>query len=239
MLFFVGLAALVATLLGGLFALQFKDKLHLVLGFSAGAVLGVAIFDLIPEAFELSAKFHDAGTVALVIGIGFAVYLTLDRLVLLHSHDDDACHEHVKKGFLGAGSLSLHSFFDGFMVGASFLVSPVVGMVVTAAVLAHDFSDGMNTVNFILRGKGSKSDAIKWLFVDAIAPVVGIMVALVVNIPESFLGLVLAIFAGSFLYIGASDLLPESHHAHPYRWTTVATLLGMATLYFIIKLAGV
>jgi zinc transporter ZupT len=60
---FVGVAALVATLLGGLFALRFKDKLHLILGFSAGAVIAVAFFDLLPEAIALANKDYDVSVV--------------------------------------------------------------------------------------------------------------------------------------------------------------------------------
>ena len=75
--------------------------------------------------------------------------------------------------------------------------------------------------------------------IDALAPLVGVLSTLLFTVSEGNLGLLLALFAGFFLYIGASDLLPESHHAHPKRWTTVATVLGMAVIYIIVQLAGV
>jgi ZIP family zinc transporter len=138
---------------------------------------------------------------------------------------------------LGAGSLSLHSFLDGAAIGLAFQVSSAVGAIVAVAVLVHDFSDGINTVNMILKNNGTRSQAFKWLIVDAAAPVLGITSTLFFSVAESTLGIILAIFTGFFLYIGASDLLPESHHNHPTVWTTFATVLGVAVLYGAIKLA--
>jgi ZIP family zinc transporter len=135
--------------------------------------------------------------------------------------------------------LSIHSFLDGVAIGLAFQVSAAVGVIVTTAVLVHDFSDGINTVNIILKNGGTKREAYKWLALDALAPVLGIISTLFFTLPQSALGIVLAIFAGFFLYIGASDLLPESHHTHPTLWTTLATIVGMLVLYSAIHLAGI
>src|SRR5689334_20642194 len=86
MVIILGMAAFFATLLGGTFALRFRDRLHLILGFSAGAVLGVAFFDLIPEAVELSSGHMDISTVTSLVAAGFVLFMVLDRLVILHSH---------------------------------------------------------------------------------------------------------------------------------------------------------
>ncbi len=238
-LLLVALAAFVATLLGGLFALRLKDKLHLILGFSAGAVVAAAFFDLIPEALELAEGAYGPATVLSVTALGFMAYLAADRLVLLHGHvhDEEAETSHVhRRGTAGAGTLSLHSLLDGVGIGLAFQVSAAVGLVVTAAVLTHDFSDGINTVNLILKNGGDRMRALRWLIVDACAPVVGVAAAFFFAVPQHTLALLLALFAGFFLYIGASDLIPESHHAHPVRFTTYMTLLGMAVVYGIVKL---
>ncbi len=239
MLIILSIVAFLATFLGGLFALKFKDKLHLILGFSAGAVIGVAFFDLIPEAIELGGSVYDISFITSITALGFIIYMILDRFFMHHSHDD---HEHEvasSRGKLGAGSLSIHSFLDGVAIGLAFQVSAAVGAIVAIAVLVHDFSDGINTVNLILKNNGSKKQAFKWLLVDAIAPVLGIVSTLFFSLSESGLGIILALFAGFFLYIGASDLLPESHHNHPTVWTTVATIVGVAILYGAINLAGI
>lgn len=225
-------------MIGGVVALKLRDKMHLILGFSAGAVIAVAFFDLIPEAFELAGEVYEVSTVAMFVGLGFLLYLLLDRLLMLHSHGhaEDAEHDH-SRGHVKAGSLSIHSFLDGVGIGLAFQVSPAVGLIVAAAVLAHDFSDGINTVNVVVRHGGQRKQALRWLFIDALAPVAGIIITLFFTVPAAVLGLLLALFAGFFLYIGASDLIPESHHAHPTFWTTFMTLVGAAVLFLAITIA--
>jgi zinc transporter ZupT len=244
MVILIAFATFVSTLLGGLFALRFKDKLHLVLGFSAGAVISVAFFDLMPEAIELGSAVYAPDTILQFTALGFLSYLLLDRLVFFHAHhtegEDDhtpgVSHEH--RGVLGAGSLTAHSFLDGVAIGLAFQVSVAVGAVVAVAVLVHDFSDGINTVNMILKNKGDKKKALQWLIVVALAPILGAFSTLFFTLPQSALAVILSLFAGFFLYIGATDLIPESHHAHPKLITTVMTLLGVLVLYVAISFAG-
>ena len=240
----IGIATCIATLLGGLFAIHMKDRLHLILGFSAGAVIGVAFFDLMPEAFDLAVKAYSMQTIAGTIALGFLLYLTLDRIIMLHAHDHEEDDEHIvsadehSRGALGAGTLSIHSLLDGIGIGLAFKVSPSVGIVVTVAVLTHDFSDGINTVSFIMKHHGDKQLAFRWLLVDALTPIIGIITTLFFTVKDTTLGLLLALFTGFFLYVGPSDLLPESHHQHPVQMTTIMTLLGAGTLYLIIQLVS-
>jgi ZIP family zinc transporter len=236
--FLIASAAFFATLIGGFLALRLKDRLHLLLGFSAGAVIAVAFFDLLPEALELAGEAYGASEILLCTVIGFTAYLVLDRFILLHSHHEHEEEEHTSRGTAGAASLSFHSFLDGLGIGLAFHVSPATGIVVAAAVLAHDFSDGVNTVSMILKEKGERSRALRWLLLDAAAPVLGVVATFFFSVSDVMLGLLLALFAGFFIYIGASDLIPESYHAHPKRWTTVSTVLGIVVLYVVIRLAG-
>ncbi len=230
------LAASVATFVGGSFALKFRDQLHLILGFSAGAVAGVALFDLLPEAISLGARYHASATVALFVALGLFGYLVLDRLVFLHAHKEDE-EPHAARGSFGALTLSAHSFLDGVAIGVGFQASAALGAIVTAAVLTHDFSDGINTVNLVLKNGGGWKKAFRWLLVDAAAPLLGAASTLLFHISESAIGLVLAVFVGTFLYLSASDLIPESHHRHPRALTTVMTLLGAGLLYLVVRLA--
>ena len=199
-----------------------------MLGFSAGAVIGVAFFDLLPEALTLSGP--DA--VAAAAG-GFFLYLLFDRLLTRH----DNCENDVRRGFLGAASFSAHSLLDGLGIGLAFQVGEGPGLVVAAAVLAHDFADGLNTVNVVTRNGGERRQALRWLVVDALAPIVGAVISLFVTLPASLLGLLLAGFAGFFLYIGGADLLPESQRAAPRVGTALATLAGALFLYVVAQLA--
>ncbi len=233
------LATFCFTMLGGLFALRLKDKLHLVLGFSAGVVVGVAFFDLIPEALDLAGSYYSNEMILTIVALGFLTYLVLDRFMLIHGDGHNHSHEHTHngRGSLGATSLSTHSFLDGVGIGLAFQVSPAIGIIVAVAVLAHNFSDGINTVNFVLKSGGSRRDATRWLIVDALAPALGIIATLFFTVSATQLGLLLALFAGFFLYIGASDLIPESHHAHPVMWTTVMTVAGAGVIYALIHFA--
>ncbi len=225
-----------STLVGGLFALRFKDKLHLILGFSAGAVIAVSFFDLLPEALALGNKYYNSDTIITIAALGFLLYMILDRMALLHFHSKEM--QMKKHGNLGAGSLSIHSFFDGIAIGLAFQVSPSVGTFVAVAVITHDFSDGLNTVIIVLKDKGETKNAFRWLLVDSIAPVIGVISTFFFRISETTFSLVLAALSGFFLYIGASDLLPESQHEHPSLGTTIMTVLGMAIIYLAIKFSN-
>ena len=226
-----------ATLGGGALALRLRDRLHLILGFSAGAIIALSFFDLLPEAIKIGGARIPPATVLAVAALGFFLYTILDRLILLHAHHDGEAGSAPRR-WVGAASLSAHSFMDGFAIGAGFRASTAIGIVVAVAVLAHDFSDGMNTVNLVLKNGGTPRQALRWLVTDAVAPVLGAGASLLAPLPGIALSPVLGLFAGFFLYIGASDLLPESFHAHPKFLTTLMTLLGAGLLYLVVRLAG-
>jgi len=232
-------ATFLMTLLGGLLALYLRDRLHLILGFSAGAVIGVAFFDLIPEASELMQAHGSVAAALALVAIGFTVYMILDRTIAPHGHKGERTERLWKRGALGAASLSLHSYLDGFAIGLAFQVSTAVGAVVATAVLAHDFSDGINTVGVVLNRRGGSRSALGWLIIDAVAPVVGAASTLMLKFQPEVLGGCLALFAGFFIYISASDLLPESYHDHPTAGTTAMTILGMVVVYVAVTLAQV
>ncbi len=227
----IAIAAFLSTFAGGLLALKLHDKLHLILGFSAGAVIGVAFFDLLPEAIEFGRKFHGTAAILSCTALGFLSYLVLDRILLFYG---DA----APRGRFAAGVLCVHSLLDGIAVGLAFQASHAVGIVVAIAVLTHDFSDGINTMNMVLKSGGSRPQAFRWLMVDALAPVLGVASTFFFSLPGEAFGTALSLFAGFFLYIGASDLIPESYHAHPKFLTTVMTLAGAAVLYIAVALIG-
>lgn len=238
MLPIVAIAAFLSAFGGGLLALRFRDKLHIILGFAAGAVLGVAFFDLLPEAIEILEEAEFILPPLTLVAVAFFAYLILDRFFFPHCHGGEHCGNVMHRGRFAAGGLSFHSFLDGAAVGVAFQASPALGLVVALAVLAHSFSDGINTVGMIVRYGGSRAESFKWLALNALAPVAGITLTYFVTIQESAIGPLLAVFAGFFLYLGAADLLPESHHSHPTRWTTVATIAGVALVYLIVKSLG-
>jgi ZIP family zinc transporter len=241
LLFMIAVTAFCATFAGGIFAFRLKDKLHLVLGFSAGAVIGVAFFELLPEALQIGKKYQTPETIVTWGAVGFLTYLLLDRVILHYGQrayqSGPTVTRTPKRGALGAGSLSAHSFLDGIAIGLAFQASTAIGAIVTIGVLTHDFSDGINTMNVILKNGGSRRQAFFWLSADAVTPSLGILLTLFFVIPERFFGVILAVFFGFFLYIGASDFIPESHHTHPKFLTTAMTILGAAVIYLAVFIA--
>jgi ZIP family zinc transporter len=235
----IALAAGAATMAGGLLTLKLTGGLAarllpLVTAFSAGAVIGVGFFDLAPEAFAAGRGFYSAETLLALIGGGFFLYILLDRLVACHDCEGQA---NPARGLIGAASFSAHSALDGFAIGIAFRASPAIGLVVAAAVLAHDFADGLNTVTVVTRNGGSRAFALGWLAIDAAAPVVGASFSLLLAPDPRLLALLLALFCGFFLQIGAGRLLPESQRAWPRPSTTFATVAGAGFLYLVTALA--
>jgi len=165
-----------------------------------------------------------------LIGVGFCGYMLLDRGLRAAAGG--------RGGHLGPASLTAHSLLDGLGIGLAFQVAPAIGVVVAVAVLAHDFADGVNTVTLSLTGGGGAGRARGWLIADALAPLAGIGLTRLFTVGEGPLGLAIALFAGFFLYIGASELTPASHRALPRLWTSLATAIGMAVIWLAVRLAG-
>jgi ZIP family zinc transporter len=227
---FAGLTV-VSTLAGGLFALRLRDQMQTLIALSGGIVVAVALFDVLPEAIE---AVDDGTVVGGLVGLGFLAFFLAHRLLVLHHRDEaEEALGHPQVGMLGAAGLSVHSFVDGLGIGLAFDVSTATGLLVFVAVVSHDFADGLNTVSFVLRQGGSVERARRWLAVDAIAPLLGAIVGTaVLDVSEEGLGKLLALYAGFFLYMGATDLLPEAH-AHP-SWRRVGlTVVGFAAIFGI------
>lgn len=230
-----GLLTFVSTMCGGLAALRLRRELHTLIALSGGVVVAVALFDVLPASFE---TVGHARTVATLVGVGFLAFFLAERVLVLHHRDEDEqVHAHAQVGALGAAGLSLHSFLDGLGIGLAFGLNTATGVLVFIAVVTHDFADGLNTVGFVLRQQGDVRRALRWLTVDAVAPVIGAIVGTTLSVSERHLGYLLAVYAGFFLYMGATDLLPTAHQ-HPSRLRVVLTVTGFAATYAIARLAG-
>lgn len=224
----------VSTGIGGLAAVRFRDRMHLLLGFSAGAVLGVVFFDLLPFVFSNTTV---PKSVMLAAGAGFLLFFGLERATALHGARE---HEHVREphapelGVVGAAGLSVHSFLDGVVIGIGFQAGSALGLLIALAVIAHDFSDGLNTVTVMLAHGNPLRRSLALLAVDMSTPVAGAASTLLFHPPTRLLPWILAVFCGFFLYIGASDLLPEARE-HDSPLVGVATFLGMAALFVVTR----
>ncbi|MBU6260730.1 MAG: ZIP family metal transporter [Burkholderiales bacterium] len=241
---FLALATAVATLAGGWCALRFRDRLHYLLSFAAGVLLGVVCFELLPEAFELARRGGvDPMRPMVALVVGFLLFHSLEKFVLIHhAHESNyAEHRHPHVGLISASALVGHSLLDGVAIGLAFQVTPAVGIAVAVAVIGHDFCDGLNTVGLMVSHRNSTLRSIAMLALDAAAPLVGAASTLLFHVPEPALAVYLGFFAGFLLYIGVADILPEAHsRAGPAIALRLLALtaLGAAFIYAVARLAG-
>lgn len=235
----LSLATFVSTLLGGLTALKKADKLHRLLGFTAGVVIGVVAFDLLPEIFKNVGHGITDREAMIALVCGFLVFHVVEKSILIHHSQEHEyeVHQHPQVGWASAMALSGHSFLDGLGIGLGFQAGTVIGISVALAVIAHDFSDGLNTVTLMLINKNNRKKAFTMLLVDAGAPVVGAIVGTLVHIGDSGLTLYLGFFAGFLLYIGASEILPEAHSKHSSYVTIALTVLGAVFMFVVTHFA--
>lgn len=220
----------ISTLAGGFVALRLAQELTTAIALTGGIVVAVALFEVLPEAMS---AVGDPSRVGLLVGVGFLAFFLAERMLVLH-HRDDAEHAqaHAHVGALGAAGLSLHSFVDGLGIGLAFDLSTSTGLLVFVAVVSHDFADGLNTVGFVLRQSGDRRRAVRWLRVDALAPLAGAIIGSTLSISEANLGMALAVYAGFFLFMGATDLLPHAHE-HPSGKRVALTLAGFGAIFLV------
>jgi ZIP family zinc transporter len=124
-------------------------------------------------------------------------------------------------------------------LGAALDVGGGLGLVIAAVVIVHRFSDGIGIVSLLLASHTPPAVAYRWVGVVAVAPLLGVLLGLVLPIPDQVLGGMLGTFAGFFLYIGAAELLPEAHRNDRSSRVVLATLLGVAAIYVFSVIAGV
>jgi zinc transporter ZupT len=239
----LSLVTFLSTLSGGLLVVRFKAKLAMVGAFAAGVLIAVPLFDLLPESLKLSSEVNvPLESIMYAAALGFVVLLFLERYVSVHRVcEEDHCRNvrHPKGGLFGAAELSIHSFMDGLAIGVGFHLNFHVGVVVAVAVVSHDFSDGINTVTIMLKSGNSLRSTFLMLLADATTPVLGVVSTFFISIPERFLVLILPFFAGGFLYLGASDLLPEAHEKNPPLLSFLFNVSGFIVILIITRFLNV
>jgi len=221
-----------STLIGGTLAIKFKRALPYFFAFAAGSLIAVTFFDILPESLNLANDVPiSTRYIWIAVVASFIFYTILEKYFLIHPHHDEEGHGHIM-GPIGAGSLVIHSFLDGAAIGASYQVNAAVGLVVAFAVIFHDFTDGINTVTLMLKNKQHVKKATLFLLADSLAPILGIAATFLFFINQTALAIILGIFAGEFIYIGAVNLLPETYK-NP-NWKTVFTTILAIILIFIL-----
>lgn len=230
------------SLIGGSIIFLAKKRreraIRIALPFGAGALLAAAFFDLLPESFE----FGEARALLLWVLVGFTVFFVLERTASWFHHH----HEHEKKNeqqniLVMIGDL-LHNFIDGIAIGTAFLANPATGFITTVAVSAHEIPKELGTFGILL----SRGWRDKKVILANIATAVGTIVAAsvvyglgsVVHLP---VGQLLALTSGFFIYVAASDIIPDIHEQERRVGTLQAIILVVAIVLVggIVTLLGV
>jgi len=239
----IALAAttVLATFSGGMLALRAKDRFHLVLGLSAGLLLGLVGFDLLPEIFEMNTNnLIGVRTTSVALIAGFLSLHFIEQFAGSHEPaESDYGHEHTHAveiaGTVGAIAMAGHIFLDGVALALAFKVSNALGYAVFIAMIVHAFSDGLNTVALLIKTGQWRSRGKYLLAVDAFARVGGAAIGSALTISDSNLAIYLALFSGIVIYLATSHILPEAHSKHPSKVTMLATLAGVVIMWAVVS----
>lgn len=211
-LFWAVTATIIVSLISfiGVLTLAFKEKLLnkivlLLVGFSAGALIGGAFLHLIPEALE---KYTGEALFLYVI-LGFVAFYVLEKVLHWRHCHKGRCDVHIFT-YLNLVGDAIHNFLDGLVIAASFVVNTNLGIVTTAAVIAHEIPQEFGDFGVLIYGGFSKLKALFYNFLSGLTAVIGAITGYFLSsaIQESTTYLLL-LTAGGFIYIASSDLIPE------------------------------
>ncbi len=210
-------------------------KLMFLVSFAAGTMIAVSFFDLLPEAL---AKGNIMAMMEFAV-IGFVVFLLIEKMLLYyHCHDED-CYTHASTKLVIFGS-TVHNFLDGVTIAASFMAGTSVGIFTTLAIIIHEIPHEIGEFGVLMHGGYSKLKALLVnLFTALVAVLGGLAAYYALDRFQSLLPYVLAFTAGGFIYISATDLLPEIHSKSETRLQialhSIIFILGVLLLWFMIK----
>lgn len=205
-----------------------ERRAMLFMSFAAGVLLATAFLDMFPEAVE---RRQDDGNFFIATLAAMGAFFLLERFLLgFHTHDDS--HAGPSGYFVLIGS-TVHNFIDGVVIAASFLVSPTLGFTTTLAVAVHEIPHEAADFGILLSARFSRGAALLLNFISGLAAVLGALWCFAFQgLVERHLSWFLAATAGMFIYIAASDLLPELHRSHTRReWLYAAPFfVGVALI---------
>jgi len=205
----------------GVIAISLKETtldriLFILVSFSAGSILGAAYLDLLPEAIEFLGE-EQLSIVALYVTVGFLGFFFLERFLYwyhghVHGYESEVEEKMTVKKFVYLNLLgdAIHNLIDGMIIAASFFITIPVGIAATVAVIFHELPQEIGDFGVLIYGGFTRYRALLFNFLSALAAVVGVLVSNYFSMSlENFVGFLVALAAGGFIYISASELIPE------------------------------
>lgn len=198
--------------------------------FAAGVLLATAFLDIFPEALEESS----GADIFLPALIGVVVFFFFEKFIVWFHHHDST-HNLKPSAILILLGDSIHNFFDGIAIAATFLTSPSLGVATTIAIASHEIPQEIADVSILINGGMSKKKALFFNFLSALTAIVGAILGVYfLNSFAFVIPIALSFTAGVFIYIACSDLIPDLHHnfKKDKRWEqTVPFVLGIFLIY--------
>ena len=190
---------------------KISQKINLLLvSFAIGALLGDTFIHLLPESFENLNSL----TVSLLVITGLLLFFILEKILRWHHCHEISCSNHQSKHLitLNLSGDAIHNLVDGMLISASFMVSPKLGIFTSIAVLLHEIPQEIGDFAVLIHGGLSLKKAVFYNFLSACSAFLGVILVFILGSKISFLSIYLIpITAGAFIYLAASDLIPELH----------------------------
>jgi len=206
------LIAASAAMIGAILVLTFhkwsEKNSFLIINFSAGVMLTLAFTHLIPESLSINVN---STKIMIYVLLGFLTMFFLQFVILFHPCHDDKCSKHI--GLTSIIGFSLHSITDGLIIAVGFEANTSIGILTALAILLHKLPDGITVSGILLHNGASKKKIFAFSFLTACFTPLGTFLGMFLfkNISMNVLSAFLSITAGTFIFLSASDLIPETH----------------------------
>lgn len=226
----------------GVVGLAINDKLLnklllLMIGFAAGSLIGAAFLHLLPESLE-----HCHSNIVFVYAVlGFSFFFVMERYFYWRHCHNGVCDVHAFT-YLNLLGDAIHNFTDGMIIAVAFVTDFRLGVVTTSAIMFHEIPQELGDFSILVYGGFSKSKALFFNFLCALTAILGAIIGYVLSdLVNNFSIFLLPFSAGGFIYIAASDLLPELHKQKNMKkanFSLIAFFIGLIFMWIMSETGG-
>jgi zinc and cadmium transporter len=224
----------------GVFSLSLKEEvlkkyINFFISLAIGALLGDALIHIIPEAFESSLG---SNTSSILIIVGILLFFIIEKFIHWHHHGEDKEEHHIHPvGKLVLFTDGFHNLIDGAIIGASFLISPYIGIATTLAVILHEIPQEIGDFAVLIHSGYTKRQALWLNFISALTSILGLVIVFTFgNIFENVVMWFLPIAGGGFIYIAIADLIPELHKTKEMKHSVIQLLIILIGILSMVAL---
>ena len=231
----VSLISFIGVIFIGLKESLLRRIVMVLVGFASGTLLGGAFFDLLPEAVNM---INPPITIFYFVILGIIVFFCIEKFLYWRHCHEEKCQVHTF-AYISLVGDGVHNFIDGMIIAATFVFSFELGIITTLAVISHEIPQEIGDFGVLIYGGLSKRKALTYNFISALTAILGAIVTYYVVFLRSNYALLVPFAAGGFIYIAATDLMPELHkksHAGESIIQLLSILLGLGLMAYLTSL---